>query len=257
MAAAQFPVILTYHSISEGDSPIKISPGLFADQMSWLQAHACVAPLSGVVAALVQQKPLPERTVVLTFDDGYQDFYFSAAPVLRRLKFPATVFLPTAYCGRTNGWPGQPNWVKEEALMTWDQISELARGGFSFGAHSINHPVLADVSADVAEREIAGSKSQIEETTAKPVEFFAYPYGRWNPAVREMVRRHYQGACSTAAGVLEPDADPFALPRADACYFRDPAWFGRMFTGPFLAYLAARRLIRRLRGQPEGYYARI
>jgi peptidoglycan/xylan/chitin deacetylase (PgdA/CDA1 family) len=257
MAAAQFPVILTYHSISDGDSPIKISPALFADQMNWLQAHARVAPLGEVVAALVEHKPLPERTVVLTFDDGFQNFYFSAASVLRRLKFPATVFLPTAYCGRTNGWPGQPDWVREEPLMTWDQISELAREGISFGAHSVNHPMLTDISADEAEREIAGSKAQIEKGTAQLAEFFAYPYGRWNPAVREIVRRHYRGACSTAAGVLEPNADPFALPRADACYLRDPAWFRRLFTGPFLAYLATRRLIRRLRGQPEGYYARM
>jgi peptidoglycan/xylan/chitin deacetylase (PgdA/CDA1 family) len=257
MSGSQSPIILTYHSVSEGDSPLKVSPNLFADQMHWLRANARVAPLGEIVASLVEHKPLPDRTAVLTFDDGFQDFYSSAAPVLRHFQFPATVFLPTVYCGRTNGWPGQPDWVKEEPLMGWEQISELAQAGISFGAHSISHPDLTNISSDEAEREIAGSKAEIEERIGKPVEFFAYPYGRWNQKVRAIVRRHYSGACATAAGVLRTDADPFALPRADACYLRDLACFRRLFTTPLVAYLATRRLIRRLRGQPEGFYARV
>src|SRR5579859_7292887 len=111
--AAQYPIILTYHSISDGASPLKIPPGLFAQQMEWLHANARVSSLNQVVSALSQRKSLPERTVVVTFDDGFRDFYSSAAPVLRRLGLPATIFLPTNYCGRTNGWPGQPSWVQE------------------------------------------------------------------------------------------------------------------------------------------------
>src|SRR5208283_4540263 len=107
MGAAQFPVILTYHSISEGDSPLEISPSLFTEQMEWLRANVRVAPLGEVGGALTERKPLPERTVVLTFDDGYSDFCSSAAPVLRRLKLPATIFVPTGFCGATSGWPGQ------------------------------------------------------------------------------------------------------------------------------------------------------
>ena len=113
MGAAQFPVILTYHSISEGDPPLQISPSLFAEQMEWLQANVRVASLGEVVDALTERKPLPERTVVLTFDDGYSDFYSSAAPVLRRLKFPATIFVPTGFLRWREYfvptvWMGQP-----------------------------------------------------------------------------------------------------------------------------------------------------
>ncbi len=256
MRASQFPVIITYHSISEGDSPLKISPSLFAQQMEWLRSNARVVPLGELLRPLVEHRPFPERTAVLTFDDGYVDFYASAAPVLLRLGLPATVFLPTGYCGRTNGWPGQPSWVREEALMSWEQISELSRSGIDFGAHSISHPDLSTLATIQAEQEIAGSKAQIQERIGRPVEFFAYPYGRWSPEVRDLARKFYLGACSTAAGVVEPDAEPFALPRADAHYLRNPAWFERLFTSPFLAYLTARRLIRRLRGQPEGFYSR-
>ena len=117
MDPARFPVILTYHSISDGDSPLQISPRAFAEQMQWLQANVRVAPLGEVAGALKEHSPLPERTVVLTFDDGFSDFFSAAAPVLRRLKFPATIFVPTAFCGGTSGWPGQPDWVTPRPLL--------------------------------------------------------------------------------------------------------------------------------------------
>src|SRR5260370_16396877 len=108
MGASHNPVILTYHSISHGDSPLKISPELFAEQMEWLRDNARVVSLSEIVAALASHRPLPERTVVLTFDDGFQDFYTSAAPLLHRWPLPPTVFLPTAYSGRPNRCPPHP-----------------------------------------------------------------------------------------------------------------------------------------------------
>lgn len=257
MSASQNPVILTYHSISEGRSPLKIAPALFTEQMEWLKANCRVVPLGEVVTALTQKKPLPERTVVLTFDDGFRDFYSSAAPVLRRLGFAATVFLPTGYCGRTNSWPGQPKWVDEQPLLDWKQVGDLAKQGFAFGAHSITHRVMVGLPSADAEGEIAGSKHEIEAHTGQTADFFCFPYGRWNAAVREIVVRYYRGACSTAAGAVETNADPFALPRADAHYVRNPAWFRSLFTLRFGAYLAARRLVRRVRRQPEGFYARV
>lgn len=254
MSALNKPVILTYHSISPGQSPLKISPSLFTEQMQWLKSHCRVASLAEVVTTLKARKNLPERTVVLTFDDGYQDLYSSAAPVFRRMGFDATVFLPSGYCNRTNGWPGQPKWVDEQPLLSWEQVGDLARQGIGFGAHSVTHRVLTELSSADAERELVESRSEIQVRTGQEVEFFCYPYGRWNPALREMVRRHYSGACSTAAGVVEPDTDPAVLPRADVHYLRNPRWFRSLFTKRFHSYLAMRRLIRRLRGQPEGHY---
>lgn len=257
MDAAEYPVILNYHSISEGDSPLKVSPNLFAEQMEWLRDNVRVAHLGEVVAALAGRRPLPERAVVLTFDDGFRDFYSSAAPVLRRLRLPATVFLPSGYCGKSNQWPSQPAWVDKEALLDWKQVTELVQEGFKIGAHGINHTDLTMVSLEEADQEISGSKAQIEEHTACQVEFFAYPYGRWSPMVRALVLGNFRGACATAAGIVEPDADPFALPRADAHYVRHPASFRMLFTTKFAAYIAARRMIRRMRRQPEGFYARV
>jgi peptidoglycan/xylan/chitin deacetylase (PgdA/CDA1 family) len=257
MDAAQYPVILTYHSISEGHSPLKVSPSLFTEQMEWIKANARVVPLGEIVAALAGRRPLPERAVALTFDDGFRDFYSAAAPVLRRLRLPATVFLPSAYCGKSNCWPSQPAWVSKEALLDWKQAAELIQDGFKIGAHGINHSDLTTLPLEEAEQEIAGSKAQIEEHTACPVEFFSYPYGRWNPTLRTLVLGNFRGACATAAGLVEPDADPFVLPRADAHYVRHPASFRMLFTTKFAAYIAVRRFIRRMRRQPEGFYARV
>ena len=252
MGASQNPVILTYHSISHGDSPLKISPELFAEQMQWLRDNARVVSLGELVAALASRRPLPERTVVLTFDDGFQDFYTSAAPLLHRWGLPATVFLPTGYCGRTNAWPGQPDWVEQEPLLDWQQVAELARQGFSFGAHSISHPVLTRLPVAKAQQEIVECKAHIEERVGRRVEFFCYPYGRWNPAVRDLVNQHYKGACATLARAINPGSDLFALPRADSHYIRHRGLFRMLFTWRFLAYLTTRRLIRRARRAPEG-----
>lgn len=252
MGASRNPVILTYHSISRGDSPLKISPELFAEQMEWLRDNAQVVSLAEIVEALASRRPLSERSVVLTFDDGFQDFYTSAAPLLHRCGFPATVFLPTEYCGKTNAWPGQPDWIEQEPLVNWEQVAELARLGFGIGAHSVRHLVLTRLPVAEAQREIIHCKAQIEERVGQRVEFFCYPYGLWNPVVRNIVSLHYKGACATIARTVHPSSDPFVLPRADTHYLRHRRLFRMLFTRRFSAYLATRRLIRRARGEPEG-----
>jgi peptidoglycan/xylan/chitin deacetylase (PgdA/CDA1 family) len=257
MNAALKPVILTYHSIADGASPLEIPPAIFAQQMEWLRSNARVVPLGELVDALANHMPLPERTVVLSFDDGFRDFHAAAAPVLLRLGLPATVFLPTMYAGGKNDWPGQPSWVVPQPLMDWAQVRELAEYGIEFGSHSVTHPDLTSLSAAKCKQELEMSKQEIESHTARPADFFCFPYGRWNLDVKDAAGYYYEGACSTGAGVVEPDADPYALPRVDAHYVRNPAWFRRLFTRSFEAYITARRMIRLLRGKPEGTYARI
>ena len=256
MGEARSPFILTYHSISTARRPLAISPSLFAEQMEWLSQNAQVVPLRVVSDALNRLQPLPMRAVVLTFDDGYRDFYTNAAPQLQRYGFPATVFLPTAYCGQTNSWPGKPSWVEEKSLLSWQQIKELAGRGIDFGSHTVTHRDLTSLTLSDAEQEIVESKQEVERRTGQAADFFCYPYGRWNPAARSLVSRHFFAACSTAAGPVQPDSDRFALPRVDAHYLRLPFFFRSLFTRRFLGYLALRRTARRLRNQPEGFYSK-
>ena len=225
--------------------------------MAWLSANTRVIGLVELVAAMTAKLVLPEQTVVLTFDDAYRDFYTAAAPVLRRFGLPATIFLPTGFCGGTNSWSGQPSSTASEYLLNWQHVGELISDGFCFGAHTVSHPDLTALPAHEAEQEILASKRQIEEHTGRPADFFAYPFGRWNSEVRNLVKNQYLGACTTGAGVVREDADVFALARVDAHYIRQPTRLRSLFTTPFLAYLAARRLVRRIRGKPEGFYARV
>jgi peptidoglycan/xylan/chitin deacetylase (PgdA/CDA1 family) len=257
MDAALKPVILTYHSISDGHSPLEIPPAIFAQQMEWLQSNARVVPLRELVDALVNHTPLPARTVVLSFDDGFCDFHTAAAPVLLRLSLPATVFLPTMYVGGKNDWPGQPGWVVPQALMSWTEIRELAEQGIEFGSHSVTHPDLTKLSAAKLEGELEKSKSEIESRTGKSAAYFCYPYGLWNSRLRDAAEVTYRGACTTGAGVVKANADPFALPRVDAHYVRNMERFRTLFTEGFVRYVTLRRWIRRLRGQPEGKYSRV
>jgi peptidoglycan/xylan/chitin deacetylase (PgdA/CDA1 family) len=257
MDAAHKPVILTYHSIAEGPSPLEISSQIFAAQMQWLKSNSQVVPLREIVDSLKERKTMPERAVVLTFDDGFLDFHAAAAPVLLRLGLPATVFLPTAFMGKTNAWAGQPAWVKPQPLMAWSHVRELAKQGIEFGSHSVTHPDLTKVSQAELAAELEKSKAEIQTQTGQHADYFCYPYGRWNKSVRTPTARCYRGACSTGAGVVERDADPFGLPRVDAHYVRKPKWFEAMFTRRFENYVGMRRMIRLLRGQPEGVYSRI
>jgi peptidoglycan/xylan/chitin deacetylase (PgdA/CDA1 family) len=251
------PIILTYHSICRGQSPTQVSPSLFVEQMEWLHDNVRVAPLREVVSALVQRVAWPERTVVLTFDDGYQNFYSRAAPVLRRLKLPATIFLPTGFCAALDRRTEKNSWNPESSMLDWGQVTDLSREGFEIGAHSVSHSDLTALATEDARSEIRNSKVELEKRTGRKADFFAYPYGRWSDAVRAMVKQEYRGACSTGAGVVQPDADPLALPRVDAHYLRHPSTLRMIFTSRFLAYIATRRFIRRMRRQPEGIYATV
>ena len=202
MDALRHPVILTYHSISEGKSPLSTSPSTFAEQMQWLKTNATVITLRQLVRVMKELQPLPERAVVLTFDDGHRDFRTAVAPVLRRLQLPATIFVSTACCGAgTERLEGCASGINRPTLA-WYQIRQLHQQGFGVGAHSISHLPLTEMSPAEVEREVAGNKAEFESLTGEPVEFFAYPYGRWNSAIRRVVQRYYAAACSTAAGVV-------------------------------------------------------
>jgi len=138
--------------------------------------------------------------------------------------------------------------------MTWQHISELAQQGFMFGAHTVNHPDLTQISESAVQQEILSAKQDIERHTGRAVDFFCYPYGRWNSRVHALVSEHYRAACSTRTAMLSRNADLWALPRVDAHLVRQPAVFRSLFDRFFPAYLSDRRTVRRFRGLPESVY---
>ena len=252
--------ILTYHSLDDSGSVISVTPSVFAEQMrALLEAGIRTLSLPAAAQALRGGR-VPAGAVVLTFDDGFENFYQHAYPVLRRYGFMATSFLVTDYCGKDNSWPTQPAHVGRRPLLRWAQVREMSEAGMAFGAHSRTHPDLTRVSSGEAEEEIVASKRAIEQFLDRPVESFAYPYGAYNEAVKRLTAAHFPLACSTTLDFARPGSDLLALERLDMYYFRDARLFQRLVSGEARTYVRLRRLARTLRpwlvgrfGRPQGY----
>lgn len=144
-------------------------------------------------------RPLPHQPVVLTFDDGYADFYDVALPLMARYGFTGTVFV-------TTGW--------KAGMLSWRQIEEVAAAGVEIGAHSVSHPELDQLANAELRRELGGAKSALEDRLGGAVTGLAYPFGYSNRRVREMAAAAgYEYACAVGNKLAGPSANLFALPR--------------------------------------------
>jgi len=163
-----------------------------------------------------RRKKIDNKTIVLTFDDGYEDFATNAYPILRKFGFNATVFLTTDYVGKTNIWDHRNGWPKVK-LMSWEQIKELSQKGVSFGSHSKTHQSITHLrSIKKFINEIKLSKKVIEIAVRRPVRCFSYPYGKFNKFSKLFLRLNgYELAVSTQRGVNSLNTNPFSLKRIE------------------------------------------
>ncbi len=210
---------LMYHSISEHASsrfrPFTVLPASFADQMAYLHQHA-YTPLtvSQLASALSQQgNALPERPVVLTFDDGYADFFTEALPVLKRYNFTATLYITTAFINDTSRWMRYEG-ETTRPMLTWAQLEQISTGGIECAAHTHTHPQLDTLPRSLAQGEIVHSKKLLENHLGKEVNSFAYPYGYLTTTLRQQVQEAgFTSACSVDQELGSETADIFALTR--------------------------------------------
>ena len=238
--SASLPILM-YHSVDANRSVVSFPPDRFGLQMEWLHAQGCrCISLGELTRSMAAGNALPERSLILTFDDGYESLYSEVFPVLQQYGFSATVFLVADYCGRDNNWPGQLSIIPRMSLLTWEQIAEMARHGIEFGSHTSSHPRLDRLPATALQDEIVLPKKILEDRLQGPVTVFAYPYGRYTDAVKEMVSSTYEAACSTHIGLVKPGSDPFALERVEIQYLSQPWIFQRLFHASFPYYLSAR-----------------
>ncbi len=212
-----------YHQVGHFDNPKEHRPvycdvGRFKRQMAML--HWCgynVISMDEAYSGLYEGKALPEKAVVLTFDDGCDNFREYAWPILQKYRFPATMFVVAGMMGKTTSWMDD---VPETApLMDAATIRALRKEGVHFGAHSMNHVRLALCSPEVAKKEIVESKACLEDLLGEPVPDFCYPYGSYNEQVAEMVENagFRSGlTCIRAAANYAPS--PFELPRKAISY---------------------------------------
>ena len=210
--------VLMYHSLSDRAQPrfrkFALAPALFAEQMAYLaQQRYTTLTVSQYVTARTTGTALPESTIVLTFDDGFADFYTEALPVLKEHRFTATLYAVTAFINDTSRFL----WREQETarpMLTWDQLNEIAAAGIECGAHSCRHEQLDVLPRDVARDEIVRSKLMLEEKLSRPVASFAYPYGYYHSAVERLVQAAgYSSACAVRYRMSSPADSAFSLSR--------------------------------------------
>lgn len=207
-----------YHSVSERARPrfrkFALAPALFAEQMAYLaQHHYTTLTVSQYVSLQNSGAALPESVVVLTFDDGFADFYSDALPVLKQHDFSATLYVATAFVDDTSRFLRREG-ETTRPMLTWDRLIEIAAAGIECGAHSHQHEQLDVLPGKMARAEIARSKQVLEEKLSRPVASFAYPYGYYQSAVKHMVQAAgYSSACAVRYRMSSPADDPFALSR--------------------------------------------
>lgn len=213
--------ILTYHSISENlfgkvhpyhqiNTPVSI----FAAQMKWLRhAGYRTISLSELMNAFETTQDL-SKTVALTFDDGYQDFYTDAFPLLRQCGFTATVFLAT------DRIRDRSVRVEGADYLTWKEVRELHSEGITFGSHSVTHADLRSLVPEQIDYELGYSKESIEQRIGAPIESFSYPFAlpeedgdfiRYLADALENVG--YVNGVSSTIGRAKPKDARFFLPR--------------------------------------------
>jgi peptidoglycan/xylan/chitin deacetylase (PgdA/CDA1 family) len=201
--------ILTYHYIRVNPDPrdrlgfaLSVTPADFAAQMDWLASNGFhpVTP-SDVYAYLNGTRGLPSRPVILSFDDGYADFYTTALPILRAHDFTAVAYIVSGFVGQSG-------------YMSADQIVELDRRGIEIGSHTVHHPNLARSSPGNVTFEVVASKQALEQLIGHPIYSFCYPSGLYNGGVMAAVQTAgYSNATTTAFGYVHYMSDRYRWTR--------------------------------------------
>lgn len=214
--------ILMYHSISEDAEPgiapyykTTTSPVRFEQQIRWLtETGFRSVGLDEGLRVAKQGFPGQEKTIVITFDDGFRDFYEHAFPVLKKYGHTATVFLPTTFIADNR------RKFKNRDCLTWPEIRELRSHGIEFGSHTVNHPVLYEISWNEIESELMLSKEHLQQALGEKITSFAYPYAfpqhdkSFAQKFRDQLQMHgYQTSVTTALGRVRAGDDPFCLKR--------------------------------------------
>lgn len=203
--------MLMYHKLGPRPHGVRlkglyIGESLFARQMRELRD-------AGYRSAMPGEAMSGRDSIVITFDDGYVNVLEHGLPVLLENNFRTVQYIVAGEIGEHNRWDVAQGEVAAP-LMNRAQLGEWLAAGQVIGSHSMTHAWLTRISAEQAREEIVSSKKRLEDLFGVAVEHFCYPYGDWNPAVRDLVQAAgYRTACTTACGVNTADTDPYAFSR--------------------------------------------
>lgn len=198
--------VLNYHQVEPKDgNPLTLWPEQFEAQMEYLAAEGYTTiTIDEMMDALENGTSLPEKSVIITFDDGYADNYEYAYPILKKYGFKATIFLIYDF---TNTYPN---------YLTWDQVAEMKTSGLiHFESHTMTHANLAELtSVDELRHEIADSHDLLSEKLGYDMHYIAYPGGRVNEEIERITSAAgYRGGFTVHYGLSTPAEGRYQMDR--------------------------------------------
>jgi peptidoglycan/xylan/chitin deacetylase (PgdA/CDA1 family) len=200
--------ILVYHAIrpyiqsdTAGVRRYIATPATLEQELSWLKTNSFTSiTFDDLQRHLTQGGVLPQKPVIISFDDDWEGQYSYGLPLLKKYGFTATFYIWVVVVGRKHH-------------MTWDQVKALDEAGMQIGCHTLTHPYLQRIRDDkTLQREILGAKQAIEKHIGKPITSFAYPFGQYNERVVSFVREAgFTSARSTWPGVVHSTDGLYSL----------------------------------------------
>jgi peptidoglycan/xylan/chitin deacetylase (PgdA/CDA1 family) len=199
----QFPVLM-YHSIApKWFEPLNnVQPEHFVQQMAYLKKHGYkVLPLAQFIDDQRSGRAHDHNSVVITFDDGYENNYLAAYPVLKEQAFPVTIFMEVGHVGI----PGH---------FTWEEAKDMNAHGIDIESHTMTGAYLPALTHGQAVSEVTESKRLLEDKLGHPVRFFAYPIGGFSKDIEQILREAgYEAAFTTNRGYVSVSQDLYELKR--------------------------------------------
>lgn len=196
--------ILGYHRIGQHrpDHVPTVTAEAFGRQLSLLAKWRYkTISFSDLANCMERSEPAPKQSVIITFDDGYEETCSIAWPLLKRFGFSAIVFVT-------------PTEVSTKGFATWQQLREMSQDGFEIGSHTMHHSYIPTTPEDRLPEEIAASKTAIERELGKRVDFLSYPIGGYTKKAQEVAKAAgYRAACTTNRATSYAMADRFAIRR--------------------------------------------
>jgi peptidoglycan/xylan/chitin deacetylase (PgdA/CDA1 family) len=229
--------ILAYHEICEIPKALKrkhlfnVTPDMFEKQMEFLSKYNYkVIELKRLISHINKKITLPKKAVVITFDDGYQNNYTNGFNILKKYKYPATIFLATDYIDSVEIFPWFKGISKNHAHiekywkpLTWQEIKKMSNENIDIGSHTSSHTNIRKLKVETFEKEIKKSKQIIEKKINKNVCLFSYPYSypKYRKSFQKMLfsskmilkKYGFIGACTTIIGSNTLSSDPYSLKR--------------------------------------------
>lgn len=196
--------ILGYHRIGplRADHVPTVTEETFAGQLNFIARRGYRVLSCDEIADLIKGgRPFPKKATAITFDDGYEDNWTLAWPILKRYGFSATVFVI-------------PNELGTEGFMTWEQAQMFLKDGGSIGSHTMTHAYIPETAEEKLSYEIIQSKQVLESKLASPIRHLSYPIGGFSTQAQQLAQQAgYDVAYTTNRAVHKKRFDRYAIRR--------------------------------------------